>query len=100
MAHSTAHNPASRRKTRKNLNWNFLELNSRVFVFIRVHSRLAFPPCYSVPPCLRGPFWLRLAFVVEFLYFSSPMFISVYQCLSVFISVISGKVLTLSQPFI
>ena len=37
-----------------------LKINSRQFVPIRVRSRLAFSPCFSVPPCLRGRFWLRL----------------------------------------
>src|SRR5437764_2723634 len=91
MAHSTAHNPASRRKMSKNLNLNFSELNSRVFVFIRVHSRLAF---LRVTPCLRVS-------VVRF-GCGLPLWLNSYlfhlQCLSVFICVISGEVLTLSQP--
>src|SRR5205085_1389633 len=44
----------------------FSKLNSRQFVRIRVPSRLAFSPCSSVPPCLRGRFWLRLCYAASF----------------------------------
>ena len=52
---------------------SFFESYSRQFVLIRVHSRLALSPWYSVSPCLRGEFWIvALRAVEEWLFVCNP----------------------------